>query len=77
MTVIIPRFTTTTRNGKVAMWVTMPDGSEWNIWDLSENIFHQSKEAILNAFRLGYEAERRVKKPELYLPVLSVFEVDK
>lgn len=42
------------RNGKVSLWVMMPNGEEWNIWDLDKKAYTKDvKSAIESAFELG------------------------
>ena len=45
--------------GSVGIWITMPDGENWSIWDLSEkelttNVMH----AIAHAFERGMLAHK-------------------
>lgn len=51
-----PKFTLTKRHGRtkdnVALWVTMPDGSEMNIWDVSKKALTQD---VLDALQLSFE----------------------
>jgi hypothetical protein len=51
-----PKFFRTIRNGKVALWVTMPNGESCNIWDISPA--HDADEvlaAVAMAFSRGCE----------------------
>lgn len=52
------KFTATKRNDLKALWVTMPDGQEWNIWDLPpKDCKPEVIEAIHSAFFLGMKAK--------------------
>jgi len=53
-----PKFTMTSRRGQKALWVKMPSGDEFNIYDLeNEDIEKESiRTAIIHAFELGWKA---------------------
>lgn len=55
-----PKFSTTERKGKFAIWVTMPNGEKYNIWDLDPRVFGKFSPdvcaAIQIAFTRGFEA---------------------
>lgn len=54
-----PKFYTTIREGKVALWVKMPDGKHYNIWDIPRKQFTpEMKRAVVSAFQLGGRAMR-------------------
>lgn len=55
-----PEFKLEPRNGAVALWVTMPNGEWFNIWDLYENeITSDVLSAVKSAFYRGVEAQRK------------------
>jgi hypothetical protein len=54
-----PVFSVTKRDGAIAVWVTMPNGEKWNIWDVNPKTFKDAKEtydAIQASFERGFEA---------------------
>lgn len=52
-----PKFYTTDRDGKIALWVVMPNGVKQNIWDIEKVYFSDSvKKAIMSSFIKGMEA---------------------
>lgn len=51
-----PEFTKTNRDGKIALWVTFPDGSEYNFGDLDVSVVAKAESAIMHAFELGFKA---------------------
>ena len=54
-----PKFSTTQRDGKVALWVSMPDGRKHNIWDVSpHNWSEEVQKAIVSAFYRGAECSK-------------------
>lgn len=56
-----PDFKLESRNGATALWVTMPNGEWFNIWDLYEKeITPDVLSAIKSAFYRGVEAQRKV-----------------
>lgn len=55
-----PEFKLTTRNGKTALWVSLPNG-ERNIWDLYDtDINDKVLKALQSAFYLGVEAQQQL-----------------
>jgi hypothetical protein len=56
-----PKFYTTKRDGKVALWVSMPDGADRNIWDISShNWSEEVQKAIVSAFYRGAECQQNL-----------------
>ena len=53
----IPTITTTERNSRVAIWVNMPNGETYNIWDLP-TVDNEIKKAVASAFERGISAAR-------------------
>lgn len=64
-----PKFFTTERNGKTALWVVMPDGTEQNLWDVSF-LTHDLESMIPLIFKLGMKAVhdqiKRIDTPTLF-----------
>lgn len=61
-----PKLFTTERDGKVAIWIKMPGGESFNVWDLDKKVVTQQvMKAIASAFERGYlahvETSRRVQ----------------
>lgn len=57
----IPEFKLESRNGATALWVTMPNGAWFNIWDLSSNnVNPEVLSAIKMSFYRGLEAQKQV-----------------
>lgn len=58
----VPKFTTTERNGKIALWVKMPDNTKYNLGDISEQDFKKEeiKFAIICAFERGMNALKQI-----------------
>lgn len=55
-----PKFRLTSRDGKTALWVTLPSG-EKNIWDLDDDLVTESVlKAIVSSFYRGLEAQYQV-----------------
>lgn len=53
-----PKFSKTSRNGKTALWVELPDGDKWSIWDLKpKECTSEVWEAIQSAFERGMKAK--------------------
>lgn len=51
-----PKFYTTERDGKFALWVSMPDDSDRNIWDISSKNWNKEVvSAVISAFYRGAE----------------------
>ena len=51
-----PKFYTTKRDGKIALWVSMPYGGDRNIWDIASKSWNKEIEsAVISAFYLGSE----------------------
>ena len=57
-----PKFTMDTRicrgEESVALWVTMPHGEKFNIWDFPKVPDERTQNAIQSAFNRGFEAAR-------------------
>jgi hypothetical protein len=51
-----PEFSRRDRNGKISLWVKMPDGDIWNIWDLPKGISRDGELALMHSFELGFRA---------------------
>jgi hypothetical protein len=51
-----PKFTMTDRDKKKALWVTFPDGSQYNFGDLDVTTVGKAQSAIIHAFELGFKA---------------------
>jgi hypothetical protein len=57
-----PEFSTTRRDGKVALWVKLPNGELYNIWDLSESeLTHDVEKAIICSFERGMMACKQLQ----------------
>ena len=51
-----PKIKTTERDGKIAVWVIMPNGMDWNITDVTRKEWTDKMEfAIRSAFARGYQ----------------------
>ena len=51
-----PKFYTTKRDGKIALWVSMPYGGDRNIWDITSKSWNKEVEsAVISAFYLGVQ----------------------
>ncbi len=63
-----PEFKANIREGKRALWVKMPDGREFNIWDIGKEEFESIsiQRAITHAFYLGYEAMKEQVRQFIY-----------
>ena len=77
-----PKFYTTERNGELALWVEMPNGESYNIYDVSKDLFDNSnfQRAIVFAFERGYTAARmeiEKKTSEMYLLNTNLGFIDK
>jgi hypothetical protein len=56
-----PVFTRKDRDGKLSLWVKMPDCEEWNICDIGyRNDDEKVLKAIIHAFELGMIAHERM-----------------
>jgi len=52
-----PKFYTTDRDGKIALWVVMPNGVKQNIWDIEKKSWTNAvQEAVMRSFLLGMQA---------------------
>ena len=52
-----PKFYTTEREGKIALWVVMPNGVKQNIWDISKKSWTEDvQKAVMSSFLLGMDA---------------------
>ena len=52
-----PKFYTTERDGKIALWVVMPNGVKQNIWDVEKKVWTEDmKKAIISSFLIGGRA---------------------
>ena len=49
-----PKFYTTDRDGKIALWVVMPDGIKQNIWEIEKKHWTEDvQEAVMQAYMIG------------------------
>lgn len=64
----IPEFTTTKRNGKIALWVKMPNNEKYNLGDISEQDFKKEEIqfAIICSFERGFKAFNQIIQNDLY-----------
>jgi hypothetical protein len=73
-----PKFWTTGRISDRALWVSMPDGSALNIWDLPEEALTMDvQSAIKSAFERGMIAQQRLVQGTMqvqYIKVGTAFE---
>lgn len=70
-----PQFTKKDRDGQLSLWVEMPDGGEWNIYDI-EYEYDNPKvmNAIIHAFELGMKAnEMMINYVTCYVSSLAKF----
>lgn len=52
-----PKLITTDRDGKIAVWIKMPGGESYNIWDLDKKVVTPDVlKAIMSSFERGYLA---------------------
>ena len=52
-----PKFYTTDRDGKIDLWVIMPNGDKQNIWDIEQkNDSVEVRKAVMSSFLLGMKA---------------------
>ena len=67
-----PKFKTTLRNGKKAIWVKLPNKNVVNIWDLpKEQLTEGVKDAIAVAFERGMQAGIQLSAPRDFDSVLG------
>jgi hypothetical protein len=51
----------------ISPFITMPDETEWNVWDIPENYYTETIElAIKHAFELGYKAAVQTREPDFF-----------
>lgn len=49
-----PKFYTTDRDGKIALWVLLPNGTKQNIWDIEKKCWTKDvQEAVMHAYMIG------------------------
>ena len=52
-----PKFYTTDRDGKIALWVVMPNGVKQNIWTIEKKCATEDVlKSIMSAYLLGMDA---------------------
>jgi hypothetical protein len=68
-----PQFTMMERADRMSLWVTMPDGNAWNIWDMDMGDVEVAESAIIYAFELGYHA-RGMVDTSIQMPCHAIFE---
>lgn len=67
-----PEFKKYERDGKVSLWVTMPNGQDWNIWDIAEtNPWIES--AVISAFDRGFQAHDMASEVNASIDTLKGF----
>jgi hypothetical protein len=54
-----PEFTKWKRDGKTSLWVKMPNGGTYNIWDVAKTS-PETEAAIISAFERGFVAFRMI-----------------
>lgn len=73
-----PKFIVTERNGKLALWVKMPNGRQYNIWDVTKS---EATEDVLktieSAFSRGMEAYSMIASHLLFTRPTSFYSYDK
>jgi hypothetical protein len=58
-----PKFYTTKRAGKIALWVSMSKNGDYNIWDVSEKNWNEEVQgAVISAFYRGVECHTMLVK---------------
>jgi hypothetical protein len=67
-----PKFKKYERDGRVSLWVVMPNGEEWNIWDIDETN-SRVESAVISAFERGFSASR-MSTPNIPTCTLQGFE---
>lgn len=68
-----PTITTTERNGKLAIWINLPDGRQYNVWDMPREDALLYMKAIRRAFELGAESiKQQLSEVRVVAPTLSL-----
>jgi S-methylmethionine-dependent homocysteine/selenocysteine methylase len=56
-----PKFYTTDRDGKIALWVVLPNGTKQNIWDVEKKCWTEDvQEAVMHAYLIGMNATAQI-----------------
>lgn len=63
----VPEFYTKIRDKKLSIWVIMPNGESYNIWDQKnkKKLSKQEQDSIITAFCRGLEAAKMLIAPHV------------
>lgn len=69
-----PIISATERNGELALWINMPNGLLYNIWDMPRDDARKYISAIRHAFELGAESMKQQISEIRVPPTISISE---